>query len=75
MLTPLDKCLVTCGVLWLFLTALFRVVLQCVIVVFPDHTHLRFSYSSILLIKIQQKSGIGVFRGGGVIMQFIKHRI
>ena len=39
--------------------------LQCVIVVFPDHTHLFFSYSSILLIKIEQKRGIEVFRGGG----------
>ena len=28
--------------------------------VFPDHTHLLFSYSFILLIKIQQKSGIGL---------------
>ena len=37
------------------------------IVVFPDHTHLLFSYSSILLIKIQQKSEIGlsVQVGGG----------
>ena len=46
--------------------------------VFPDHTHLLFSYSSIILIKIQQKSGIEVFRGGGggrVIMHFLGHRI
>ena len=27
------------------------------IVVFPDHTHFLFSYSSILLSKIQQKKG------------------
>ena len=47
----------TFGVLWLLLT-LLKVGLQCVIVVFPDHTHLLFSYSSILLIKIQQKSEI-----------------
>ena len=31
--------------------SLIRVGLQCVIVVFPDHTHLIFSYSSIFLIK------------------------
>ena len=33
--------------------------------VFPDHTHLLSSYSSIFLIKIQLKTGIGVIRGGG----------
>ena len=73
MLIPLNRCLGTFGVLWLFLTVLC-VGLQCVIMVFPDHTHLLFSYSSIILIKIQQKSGIEVFRGG-VIMRFIEHRI
>ena len=35
------------------------------IVVFHDHTHLLFSYSPILLIKIQQKSGIGLSVGVG----------
>ena len=35
-------CLVTVNVLWLFLTVLW-VGLQCVIVVFPDHTHLLFA--------------------------------
>ena len=35
-------CLVTVSVLWLFL-ALQWVGLRCVIVVFPDHTHLLFS--------------------------------
>ena len=40
--------------------SLIRVGLQCVIVVFPDHTDLLFSYSSILLNKIQQKSEIGL---------------
>ena len=35
-------CLVTVNVLWLFLTV-SRVDLQCVIVVFPDHTHLLLS--------------------------------
>ena len=32
-------CLVTVNVLWLFLTV------QCVLVVFPDHTHLLFAIS------------------------------
>ena len=36
-----DRCLVTVNVLWLFLTVPW-VGLQCVIVVFPDHTHLPF---------------------------------
>ena len=35
------RCLVTVNVLWLFLTVPW-VGLQCVIVVFPDHTHLFF---------------------------------
>ena len=34
-------CLVTVNVLWLFLTVPW-VGLQCVIVAFPDHTHLHF---------------------------------
>ena len=34
-------CLVTVNVLWLFLTVQW-VCLRCVIVVFPDHTHLLF---------------------------------
>ena len=34
-------CLVVVNILWLFLTVLW-VGLQCVIVVFPDHTHLLF---------------------------------
>ena len=33
------RCIVTINVLWLFLKVLW-VGLQCVIVVFPDHTHL-----------------------------------
>ena len=33
------RCIVTINVLWLFLTVPW-VRLQCVIVVFPDHTHL-----------------------------------
>ena len=35
------RCIVTINVLWLFLTVPW-VGLQCVIVVFPDHTHLHF---------------------------------
>ena len=35
------RCIVTINVLWLFLTVPW-VCLQCVIVVFPDHTHLLF---------------------------------
>ena len=35
------RCIVTINVLWLFLTVPW-VGLQCVIVVFPDHTHLLF---------------------------------
>ena len=35
------RCIVTINVLWLFVT-LPLVGLQCVIVVFPDHTHLLF---------------------------------
>ena len=37
------RCLVTVYVLWLFLTVPW-VGLQCVIMVFPDHTHLLFGY-------------------------------
>ena len=75
---PLHRFLVTFGALWLFLTVLW-VGLQSVIVVFPDHTHLLSTYflhsSSIFLILIQQKSGIRVIRGVGVIMQFLEHKL
>ena len=37
------NCLVIVSVVWLFLTVP-RVGLQCVIVVFPDHTHLFFMF-------------------------------
>ena len=40
----------TVSVLWLFLTVPW-VGLQCVLVVFPDHTHLRFSVSNVLINK------------------------
>ena len=36
-------CNVTINVMWLFLTVPW-VGLQCVIVVFPDHTHLHFNW-------------------------------
>ena len=37
------RCIVTINVLWLFL-AMTWVGMQCVIVAFPDHTHVLFSY-------------------------------
>ena len=40
------KCIVTINVLWLFLTVPW-VGLQCVIVVFPYHTHLLFNVESL----------------------------
>ena len=43
------RCIVTINVLWLFLTVSW-VGLQCVIVVFPDHTHLLFHASCKLSI-------------------------
>ena len=51
-----SKCLVTVSVLWLFLSVLW-VSLQCVIVVFPDHTHLRFSMKLLVLVlaKLKEK--------------------
>ena len=42
------RCIVTINVLWLFLTVPW-VGLQCVIVVFPDHTHLLFKVSLMRL--------------------------
>ena len=42
--------LVTANVLWLFLMVLW-VGLQCVIVVFPDHTHLLFATHKMLGTK------------------------
>ena len=40
------RCIVTVNVMWLFLTVLSWVGLQCMIVVFPDHTHLLFTVLS-----------------------------
>ena len=50
--------------------------MQCVIVVFPDHTPFLPTFFILIhiLIKIQQKCGIGVIGGVGVIMQFLEHR-
>ena len=42
-------CLPTVNVLWLFLTVLW-VSLQCVIVVFPDHTHLLFDVMTLVFV-------------------------
>ena len=42
------RCIVTINVLWLFLTVPW-VGLQCVTVVFPDHTHLFFGANEIKL--------------------------
>ena len=44
------KCIVTINVLWLFLTVPW-VGLQCVIVVFPDHTHLHCGSSDIIICR------------------------
>ena len=43
-------CIVTIHVLWLFLTVPW-VDLQCVIVVFPDHTYLHFLSLQVLRCK------------------------
>ena len=42
-------CLATVNVLWLFLTVLW-VSLQCVIVVFPDHTHSLFDVMTLVFV-------------------------
>ena len=48
------RCLVTVNFLWLFLTVPW-VGLQCVIVVFPDHTHILF-YMPVQIILVGKKS-------------------
>ena len=46
-----QNCLLeTVSVLWLFLTMLW-VGLHCVIVVFPDHTHLLFFYNGTIIVS------------------------
>ena len=42
-------CLPTLNVLWLFLTVLW-VSLQCVIVIFSDHTHLLFDVMTLVFV-------------------------
>ena len=49
-------CLVTVIVLWLFLTVSW-VGMQCVIVVFPDHTHLFFERRHEISNKVVCASG------------------
>ena len=51
------RCLVTFGVLWLFITVLW-VGLQCVIVVFPIDTHLPFFVLSHYF-KVGSPNGLG----------------
>ena len=43
------RCIVTINVLWLFLTVPW-VRLQCVIMVFPDHTHLLFNPNQLTIV-------------------------
>ena len=50
------RCIVTITVLWLFIMAPPWVGLQCVIVVFPDHTHLLF-YFIVLLRRLVDTYG------------------
>ena len=47
------RCIVTINVLWLFLTVPW-VVLQSVIVVLPDHTHLFFVCASLHFLNIAE---------------------
>ena len=47
-------CLVTVNVMWLFLTVSL-IGLQCVILVFPDHTHLLFISKKVY--KVDSKMG------------------
>ena len=44
-----NRCIVTVDVRWLFLTVPW-VGMQCVIVVFPDHTHINITTSTIFSI-------------------------
>ena len=49
------RCLVTVNVLWLFLTTLW-VGLQCVIVVFPDHTRLPFALGAYCNLTLREEN-------------------
>ena len=75
---PLHRCLVTFEVLWLFLTVLW-VGLQCVIVVFPDHTHFHSTYYLHTHPYSDENSAKewdrGYPWGWWVIMQFLEQRI
>ena len=53
-------CIVTVNVMWLFLTVLW-VGLQCVIVVFLDHTHLLFEKQFCLLFEWPLKTGFTIY--------------
>ena len=54
------RCIVTINVLWLFLMVPW-VDLQCVIVVFPDHTHLLFVVHPLVLMNRLNKTESTVF--------------
>ena len=62
-MTLSSRCLVTVIFLWLFLTVPL-VDVQCVIVIFPNHTH---SFVKIVKNRLPQ-----IFRGN-VILSFIMH--
>ena len=58
------NCIVTINVLWLFLTVLW-VGLQCLIVIFPDHTHLLFvpqrgTTDAIIVVSQMQEKCLAV---------------
>ena len=66
------ECLVTVNVPWLFLIVSW-VGLQCVIVVFPDHTHLLcmlFSWCSIIPLNIFQLKGMAIINGYSIFNGF-----
>ena len=46
-----NRCIVNINVLWLFLTVPW-VGLQCVIVVFPDHTHLLLGLLKLSIAQV-----------------------
>ena len=54
------RCIVTINVLWLFLSVPW-VCLQCVIVVFPDHTHYLFERMDIEIIQLSNFCGVNIY--------------
>ena len=68
------RCIVTINVLWLFLKVPW-VGLQCVIVVFPDHTHLLFdtpiNYKEWHCMRDMTKSVFVLFRFCMKILKFL----